>query len=132
MPGTVIASLLRNEPALCTHGEQIRDFMHVHDVADALVSLLDSSLHGPINIASGQPLAVRDLVTQIADRLGRRELLRLGAVPHAAGDPPRLLGDVERLSKELGWRPSLTLAEGLDQTLAWNQARATQAARKSA
>jgi nucleoside-diphosphate-sugar epimerase len=121
MPGAVINSLLRDEPALCSHGEQIRDFLHVRDVASALVALLDSELQGPINVASGQEVVIRDMVQQIADRLDRRHLLRLGALPQSAGDPPRIVADVRRLSSELAWRPALTLAAGLEDTLKWWQ-----------
>ncbi len=44
---SVILSLLRGEPAKCSHGRQIRDYMHVQDVADGLVALLDSDVRGP-------------------------------------------------------------------------------------
>ena len=40
----IITSLLKNEEALCTHGKQSRDFLHVSDVADALVTILNATL----------------------------------------------------------------------------------------
>lgn len=129
MPGSVIESLLRGEPALCSHGEQIRDFLHIRDAANALVTLLESDLQGPINIASGQPIAIKEMVQRIAERLDRRQLLRLGALPQAAGDPPKLIADVHRLNTELRWQPSLTLDAGLEDTIQWHlQAHGREAA----
>ena len=51
---SVIRSVLRGEPARCSHGRQIRDYMHVQDVANGLVALLDSDVRGAVNVCSGQ------------------------------------------------------------------------------
>jgi nucleoside-diphosphate-sugar epimerase len=116
---SVIRSLLRGEEARSTHGQQVRDFLHVEDVADAFVALLDSDAAGAINIASGTPTRVRDLVELIADAVGRRDLLRFGAVPTPPGDPSVLVADVRRLREELGWVPRLSLEEGVMRTVEW-------------
>src|SRR6202790_4494362 len=50
----VVQSLLRAEPALCSDGNQVLDFVHVEDVASAFVALLESKVEGPVNIASGR------------------------------------------------------------------------------
>src|SRR5206468_4284631 len=102
---SVIRSLLRGEEARCTNGEQVRDFLQVADVADAFVALVDSNAAGPLNIASGSPTRVRDLVELVATAVGRRDLLRFGAVPTPPGEPPVLVADVGRLRAELGWVP---------------------------
>jgi len=116
---SVIRSLLSGEPARCSHGNQIRDYLFAQDVADALVALLESTLAGPINIASGQPLALKELVMRIGRLLGRTDLIRLGAIPAAATDMPLVVADVTRLSGELGWQPRFDLDRGLEQTIAW-------------
>ena len=59
---SVIRSLLKGEPALCSPGEQVRDFLYAEDVADAFVALMESDVRGPVNIASGQPITVRAVV----------------------------------------------------------------------
>ncbi len=76
---SVIQSLLKDEPAQCTHGNQIRDFLYVADVADAFVAILDSDVNGIINIGSGKPVSVKELVIQIARLLGKEKDIRLGA-----------------------------------------------------
>lgn len=122
-PGRLVASviraLLKGEPALCSQGNQIRDFLYVKDVADAFVTLLGKDIAGPVNIASGSPLSIRDLVYKIAARLGHEELLRLGALPTAPHDPPLLVADVRRLKEDVGWQPHYEIEAGIEETIAW-------------
>jgi len=115
----VIRSLLQGKVALCSHGSQIRDFLYVKDVADAFVAILDSTVCGPINIASGQPVALRELIYKIAGKLKREDLIQFGAVSTPSEDPPLLVGDVRRLREEVGWTPKYDLDEALDQTIEW-------------
>lgn len=116
---SVICSLLRGEPALCSSGEQVRDFLHVADVASAFVALLCSEVQGPVNIASGEAVTIRDVVERISAKIGRPELLRLGARPTPYQEPSLLLADVRYLNRELRWQPAIGLARGLDETIAW-------------
>lgn len=116
---SVIRSILRGESALCSSGEQVRDFLHVSDVASAFVSLLNSEVQGAVNIASGEAMLLKDVVGKIAQKLQRPDLLKLGARATAPQDPPLLLADVRRLKEELGWRPAFDIDRGLDQTIAW-------------
>jgi nucleoside-diphosphate-sugar epimerase len=111
--------MLKGESAECSSGEQTRDFLHVADVASAFVALLDSALQGPVNIGSGEPVAIRDVVRKIAEKLGCPQLLKLGARPTAAQEPPVLFADVRRLNHEIAWRPKIGLDAGLDRTIAW-------------
>lgn len=116
---SVVNTLLRGEPALCSEGNQVRDFLHVDDIADALVRLVMSELHGAVNIASGLPIQVRDLVTCIGAETGRADLVRFGARPTPPDEPPMLVADVARLRTKLGWMPQVPLARGLGETVNW-------------
>jgi nucleoside-diphosphate-sugar epimerase len=116
---SVIRALLRGEFARCSHGNQIRDFLHVQDVAAAFVALLESDVTGPVNIASGQPVSIREVVDQIAAHFGRRDLVHLGAVPTPADEPPFLVADIRRLREQAGWQPKFNLESGLEQTIQW-------------
>lgn len=120
---SVVRSLLSGEPARCSHGNQIRDYLFAQDVADAFVALLDSNLTGPVNIASGQPVALKDIVTRIGSLVGRADLIRLGAIPAAPTDTPLVVADITRLRDELGWRPRWSLDQGLEPTIAWWRSR---------
>ena len=116
---SVIISLLQGRPASCSHGNQIRDFLHVEDVASAFVALLESDVRGPVNIASGQGIALKDVILKIGEKLGRPELIRLGAIPSSKDEPPLLVADVHRLKEEVGWTPRFNIDTGLDQTIDW-------------
>lgn len=116
----VVSSLLSGREALCSHGAQIRDWLHVQDVADAFVALLDSRLAGPINIASGRPVAIKDVVYKIAEIIGVGPgMVNLGAVSTPANDPRLLVADTRRLNNEAGWLPQYDLESGLAQTIDW-------------
>ena len=115
----VINALLEDSPALCTHGGQIRDYLYVKDVASAFVALLDSEVEGAVNIASGRPIELKEIILRIADLLGRPEMVRLGAIPVNDSEPPLLVADAQRLAQELGWHPAYDLDEGLAETIAW-------------
>lgn len=116
---SVINHLLHREPVRCTPGDQVRDFMYVTDVADALVALLESDVEGAVNIASGEPIAIRQLVTIVAEKLNGLDLVQFGALPVRVNDPPLLVADVRRLTNEAGWRRRYPLGEGLNQTIDW-------------
>jgi nucleoside-diphosphate-sugar epimerase len=116
---TVIRALLAGQPAKTSHGRQIRDYLHVSDVAKAFVALLESDLTGPINIGSGEPVPLRDLVMKIGSLVGRPDLISLGAVPPASTDVPVVIADVSKLRSQLSWTPTWNLESGLRQTIDW-------------
>jgi nucleoside-diphosphate-sugar epimerase len=127
-PGRLVSqvaeALVKGEPAPTSEGTQRRDFLHARDVAAAFVALLDSNVEGPVNIGSGNAVAVRDLVSLIGEAAGRPELVRFGDVPQRPGDPPLIEADVGRLRDEVGWRPSVSLEEGIRETVEWWKANA--------
>ena len=116
---SVIRSLVGGARAQCSHGRQVRDYLYAGDVADALVTLLESDVTGPVNIGSGEAITVRGLVEGAADLLGMRDRVDFGAIPAAATDKPMVVADIARLSNEVRWRPRYTLQDGLRETIAW-------------
>ncbi|MDF2440048.1 MAG: hypothetical protein JWN98_1032 [Abditibacteriota bacterium] len=122
---SVIRALLSGEPAPCSHGEQMRDFLHVADIAAAFVALLDSPAQGPVNIASGRAVAVKEIVCEISSILQRPELIQLGARPTPPNEPEFLVAETSRLNLEIGWTPKYDLHSGLEHTINWWKAQAT-------
>jgi nucleoside-diphosphate-sugar epimerase len=116
---SVIRALLEGREAPCTVGTQVRDFLHVRDVAAAFVALLRSPTTGSVNIASGGGVTVRDLVLEIGEQIGRPELVILGARSLSAADPPYIVADATRLRDEIGFAPDHDLHSGLADTIAW-------------
>ncbi len=121
--GDLISNLMAGKPVDCTDGLQERDFLHVDDLARALVQLLGSEATGAVNIASGMVAPVRDLIEEVAKQLGRRDLIRLGAVPRTANDPTRLAADVTRLYQETGFSPRHDIVSGVAAVLAAERAK---------
>jgi nucleoside-diphosphate-sugar epimerase len=116
---SVVLALLNGQPAKCTEGKQIRDYLHVQDVASALWAVTKSDLTGAVNIGSGEPVTVRTIVHTIAQLLQREENVILGALPTDPKEPPLLLADVRRLATVDGWKPSFSLKDGLAETCEW-------------
>jgi len=119
LAASVIRALLRGEPIPCSHGEQVRDFLYVEDVAEALVRLLASSVTGAVNVASGQPTTIRELLSAIGREIGREHLLQFGARPADPDEPRKLVADVTRLTREAGWGPRVGLEDGVRRTVDW-------------
>jgi nucleoside-diphosphate-sugar epimerase len=116
---SVVRSLLRNELARCTHGRQVRDFMHVEDVASAFVALLDSEVEGIVNIGSGKPVSIRTLALKLGHLIGTPDLIVFNAIAAPPHDPPLLIAKSSRLRDEVGWTPRWGLNDGLAHTVDW-------------
>jgi nucleoside-diphosphate-sugar epimerase len=124
-PGRLVSDvargLLAGERVPTTAGRQRRDFMHVADVAGALAALLDSEVEGPVNIATGRPVEVSEIVAAIAAEAGSGTVAA-GDLPDREGEPAVIAGDSRRLQLEVGFRPSIDLPAGIRETVAWHRA----------
>ena len=120
----VIKALLAGDRAKCSDGSLIRDFMYVPDVAAAMVAVLDTSFHGDINIASGTPLTLEEIVTRIARKLEAADRVDFGHYPRRPDDPQKITADISRLSDAIGWTPEYDLDSAIDKTIAWWQDQA--------
>jgi nucleoside-diphosphate-sugar epimerase len=116
---SVIVNLLSGREAPCTHGRQIRSFLHVEDVGAAFAALLASPVEGPVNVGSEHRCSIAELLERVAAQIGRRELLKLGAREPPRGEPAVLVPDPKRLAHEVGFAPKWTLDEGLADTIRW-------------
>ena len=116
---SVVLALLHGEPARTTPGEQRRDFLHVDDVADALVAVAQSNVTGGVNIGSGHAVSVREIVESLGTITGRPDLVELGALPYAEGDPMLVQAANRRLTEECGFTPQWPLEQGLRDTVRW-------------
>ena len=121
---SVIRSLLHGETATCSEGSQERDFLYVRDAASALVALLQSAVTGPVNVASGTPIAVRTLVERLVARVGGGRV-EFGALPARSDEPARIVADVTRLKAEVGWAAQIDLDAALDASIAFEKQRIT-------
>jgi nucleoside-diphosphate-sugar epimerase len=119
LASSVASALVRGEPAETSAGTQVRDFLHSEDLGDAFAALLDSEVEGAVNMASGEPRPIRDVVVALGEAAGRPDLLRIGARPANPSEPASITAAVDRLRDEVGWRGGRTLEQGAADTIAW-------------
>jgi UDP-glucose-4-epimerase GalE len=106
-------------------GSCVRDFVHVTDLAQAhlkaLLWLLPNTgvggLHETFNLGSGAGYSVKQALAETARIAGRTVPHSIG--PRRPGDSPKLVGDIAKARRELGWRPSRDLATQIEDTLRW-------------
>jgi nucleoside-diphosphate-sugar epimerase len=120
---SVVRALLAGEPAAISPGQQVRDFLHVEDVAAALATLGQQNLDGVFNIGSGEPVTVAEVALTLGRLCGRESLVRIGARPYAPGDPMYVCADNARL-RSTGWGPAYNLEAGLADSVRWWRDRA--------
>lgn len=113
----ICRALVANEPARCSQGLAVRDFMDVRDVGVALAAVTLSKLTGAVNIASGDGVSVAQVAHKLGALAGLPNLVHLGALPDRAGEPPRITASGARLRTETGFAPSRSLDEGLADAL---------------
>ena len=118
-----INTLLRGDPFTVPPNEQTRDYLHVTDVASAVCAVACSRLTGAVNIGSGDPVTVRQIASQIAESIGRPELIKVGTQPYAPEDSPRIIADNTRLREQTAWKRQYPLDAGLRQTIDWWKTR---------
>lgn len=116
----VIIGCLRGEIFPVSAGAQLRDFCFVEDTVDAIMGALTADdVEGKIfNIGSGKPISIRATVEMVTNLVGSGSP-DFGALPYRSGESMSLYGDISRARRELDWRPTVTLENGLSKTIAW-------------
>ena len=114
----VIRSLLHSEPIATTDGVQLRDYLHVADVAAAFCTLAEASITGGVDICSGTTVRLRDVFEMIGDEMGVRDLIQIGARGPSADDGHVGAGDPGPL-RALGWAPRYDLHGAVVDSIDW-------------
>jgi nucleoside-diphosphate-sugar epimerase len=117
VPSAVLACL-RGEAFPATAGEQVRDYLHVADVAAALWAIATSSMAGPVNVCSGEPVTLRSVLETVEAAAGRPGLIRYGERAYGPGEWMWMVGANARLIGA-GWRPRFSLETGIAETVVW-------------
>lgn len=120
MVPALIRALLAGETFPASTGEQVRDYIHVEDVATAFLTLLQQRATGIYNIGSGEPTRVRGLMETVAQIIEERstDAIQFGAMPPRKWEPPFICADNRKL-QALGWRARYDLRSGLNATVEW-------------
>ena len=127
IPVAIINALSGKVLPIYGKGDNVRDWLHVEDHADALLLVLERGKVGrSYNIGGENERTNLDIVEWICatlDRLRPRPkgsyAEKISFVADRPGHDKRYAVDPSRIREELGWRPSMTVEEGLEQTVAW-------------
>ena len=126
-PEMAITSFLRRvlagEPiTVFGDGSMRRDFTHVEDIVAGILAAVEKAPAGarPYNLGSGAPVTLREFVAAMGRAAGREVTVENAPVP--LGDVDATFADISRAGAELGWRPRLSLDEGLATVVRWLEA----------
>jgi len=124
IPEAVCAALAGEPPLVRSDGSPERDFLYVEDAVGAYLAIWAALRRGEgrgeaFNAGGGEPHRVLDVIELICRLVGAPVVpeIRGGGVPH--GEIDRQWVDSTRLRELTGWRPKVTLEEGLRRTIEW-------------
>ena len=111
MFGVFMAQKLKEKPlTIVGDGSQTRDFIHVNDLVNAVVQVTEHTAKNEIfNVASG----VETSVNIIAEIIGGKKI----KIPKRPGEPDRSLADITKIKKLIGWKPKISINEGIKMLL---------------
>jgi UDP-glucose 4-epimerase len=106
-------------PRIFGTGDQVRDYLYVADVVEANVLALERGSGEVVNLGTGVPTSVNDIVRELNRILGTR----LDPIYEAArpGEIQRIYLDASRARRVLGWTPTVSFAQGLERTVEWSR-----------
>jgi UDP-glucuronate decarboxylase len=112
-----VVQALRGEPlTIYGEGSQTRSFCYVSDMVTGLTGLMDHPDHsGPVNLGNPHELEIVEIAEMIRDLTGSRSEIRFQALPE--DDPVRRKPDSSLAESLLGWKPVVSLEEGLQKTI---------------
>ena len=119
-PSLFAAAIFGGTPIkVFNHGDMLRDFTYIDDIVEGVVRVIDGTprRHEVYNIGCGRPVRLMDFIGEIEAAAGRRaEKIML---PMQPGDVYRTYADTSKLERDFGYRPEVTLHEGVARFIEW-------------
>lgn len=116
---TFIDQALNSRPlTVFGDGTQTRSLCYVDDLVDGLLAMLDSDDAGPINLGNPVELSVLEVAELVLELVGSSSRIELHPLPQ--DDPTRRRPDITRARQRLGWKPQVSVREGIARTIEWN------------
>jgi len=108
--GVFLEKKLKGEPiGILGDGGAERDFIYVSDIVDAFLLSTNTEGSGLYNLGSGVTRTVKELATLIGGPIDYG--------PAREGEPPVILADISSVQRDLGWRPTVSLEQGITNVL---------------
>lgn len=115
----LITGLLSGKPFAMSPGQQVRDFLYIDDLIDALAKCGEEPrLCGEIvNVASGVSIQLKEVAEKVALILGKKGMLQVGAIPYRRFEIMNYSINTEKIMKLSSWRPTISFEDGLRITI---------------
>lgn len=116
----LIQSIIRDQPFNMSPGKQTRDYIYIDDLIDVLLQVVIyyKEVSGEIiNVGSGEPVVLSDLVLEVKRILNKPGLVNIGVVDYRPGDIMNYSVDISKARQLLDWSPNVSLNEGLQKTI---------------
>lgn len=115
---SLIAKMAAGESPTMTPGTQLWDYLYNDDTAAGVLATALSDAQGVFNLCSGSAVPVRDIALMIRDRVAPGLDLTFGEVAFGPNQLMHMGGTTAALHAATGWSPRISLAQGLDRTIA--------------
>ena len=114
----IIDGCIKNKKFPCSTGNQLRDFIHVEDVVDAILkSLKSKSARGQIiNIGSGKPRKIRNIIQSIK-KISKGGHPEFGKIKLRKDEILKLYPNINKARNKINWKPKISFKEGLKSTI---------------
>ena len=115
----MIGTLVKGQPFKMSPGEQVRDFLYIDDLVEAIIACCEEPrLEGEIvNVASGVSLQLKEVAEHVAKLLGKEKLLEVGAIPYRRFEIMNYSINIEKILNFSSWRPTTSFEDGLRITI---------------
>ena len=111
----IVQALSGQQLTLYGDGRQTRSFCYVDDLIDGMIRMMNGDHNGPINIGNPGEFTIRQLAELVRNKINPQ--LKLIEKPLPQDDPMQRKPVIDLAEKELGWRPQVSLEQGLDCTI---------------
>ena len=125
---SLIKKALKGEALEITEGEQTREFNYVDDIVDGFIkaAIIPGAIGEIINIGNGLEYKIRGVVELILKLMNSRLKPKVGALAYRPGETWHFYCDNTKAKEILGWKPKVSLEDGLKMTINWSQKHSLQ------
>ena len=124
IPRAILSALLGKRLPLHGGGAATKYYLHAEDLCRAISCVAESASPGPVyNVGPTEGVTIRAVVEQIAQKVGVPFDDLVESFPSRGTHETQASLDSERIRRELGWKPKVSLSQGLDETIAWMDPR---------
>ena len=120
----LIENCIKNNKFDVSPGEQIRDYLYIKDFNKALIKALDTpKAYGEvINIASGIPISIKDVILSVKNIIGKGDP-KFGGKGYRKGESMELYANIKKAKRILDWEPEVDFKKALTKVIDWHRGK---------